>query len=145
MSATLAPATGADLPKILALLEACRLPGAGLADQLATTLVLRDDDAIVGSAAVELYGASGLLRSVAVDPRRRGEGWGRRLTSAALELARRRGVTTVYLLTETAGEFFPRFGFRTIARADVDPAVQHSIEFTSACPTSALAMVTSLD
>src|SRR2546426_9100157 len=50
-------------------------------------------------------------------------------------------IKSVYLLTETAGGFFPRFGFRAIPRDAVDPAVQRSVEFTSACPTSALVMV----
>ena len=51
---------------------------------------------------------------------------------------------TVYLLTETAAEFFPRFGFRPIARDTVDPAVRASVEFTSACPDTALVMVKEL-
>jgi len=49
-------------------------------------------------------------------------------------------VATVYLLTETAAGFFPRFGFQPIQRAEVAPAVQQSIEFTSACPASAQPM-----
>jgi amino-acid N-acetyltransferase len=81
-----------------------------------------------------------LLRSVAVDETRRGEGLGHQLTQAALDLARARGLKTVYLLTTTAATFFPRFGFREIARDEVDPAVQRSVEFTKACPASAAAM-----
>ena len=44
------------------------------------------------------------------------------------------------LLTTTAEKFFPRFGFEQIAREDVPPSVQASVEFTSACPTSAIVM-----
>ncbi len=61
-----------------------------------------------------------------------------------LAAAANRGVQQVYLLTETAADFFPRFGFQPIARSAVDPAVQTSIEFTSACPASAVAMVVML-
>ena len=50
------------------------------------------------------------------------------------------GVTRVFLLTTTAATFFPRFGFREVARADVDAAVRDSVEFTTACPASAVAM-----
>ncbi|TLY54076.1 MAG: GNAT family N-acetyltransferase, partial [Gemmatimonadetes bacterium] len=81
-----------------------------------------------------------LLRSVAVAAAVRGQGLGQRLTTAALELASRHGVRTVYLLTETAGEFFPKLGFTMIERSAVDPAVQVSQEFTTACPASALVM-----
>ena len=98
----------------------------------------------VGCAAIELYGAAALLRSVAVDASRRGQGLGQRLTAATLELASQRGARTVYLLTESAQDFFPRFGFRPIPRSEVEPAVQRSVEFTSACPASAQAMVTTL-
>jgi len=50
----------------------------------------------------------------------------------------------LYLLTTTAADFFPRCGFRRIARADVAPAVQQSVEFTTACPSSALVMARQL-
>jgi len=101
---------------------------------------VRENSRIVGTAALELYGGSALLRSVAVAAALRGQGLGQRLTTAALDLARKSGVRTVYLLTETAGAFFPKFGFKTIERRDVDPAVQVSQEFTTACPASAMVM-----
>ncbi len=134
-------ATATDLPAIFALLDANRLPRAGLEEYVASTVVVREDGQIVGTAALELYGRSALLRSVAVAAPLRGRGVGQALTAAALNLARRRGVRTVYLLTETAAEFFPKFGFRPIDRAAVDPAVLASEEFTTACPSGALIMV----
>jgi N-acetylglutamate synthase-like GNAT family acetyltransferase len=144
MTITIEAARLADLHAVLALLERSGLPKEGLADHLATTLVARSGDEVVGSAALEVYGAAALLRSVAVDSMLRGEGLGYRLTRAALDLARHRGVATVYLLTETAGDFVPRFGFHPTERAAVDPAVQQSVEFRGACPTSAQVLVASL-
>jgi amino-acid N-acetyltransferase len=46
----------------------------------------------------------------------------------------------VYLLTTTAERFFRTFGFERIERAAVPQSVQTSIEFTSACPSSATVM-----
>ncbi len=69
-----------DLPAILALLEKSVLPQDGLSDHVATTLVAREDHAIVGSAALELYGTVALLRSVAVADQLRGQGLGQQLT-----------------------------------------------------------------
>jgi amino-acid N-acetyltransferase len=137
-------ATPRDLPEILALLEASKLPVAGIAQHVAATLVAREAGTIVGCAAVEIYGPAGLLRSVAVAAGRRGEGLGQRLTAAALDVARARGVRNVYLLTTTAGDFFPRFGFSPIARTQMDPALAESEELRGACPASALAMRTQL-
>jgi amino-acid N-acetyltransferase len=133
-----------DLAAMLALLDQYRLPHAALERHVADAVVARDGSRVVGCAAVERYGPSGLLRSVAVDGPLRRTGLGGRLTDAALAHARVQGVRTVYLLTETAAEFFPRFGFRPIARDAVDPAVRASVEFTSACPSTALAMVKEL-
>ena len=137
---TIEAARADDLAAVLALLESAKLPTDGLAPHIATTLVARRDGRIVGSAALEVYGAGALLRSVAVDERLRGEGLGHRLTEAALALARHRHVATVYLLTTTAGDFFPRFGFKRIERTAVALAVRTSVEFTSACPDTALVL-----
>jgi len=140
MNVAIASTAGADLPVVLDLLRRCNLPQAGLEQHLATTLVAREGVRIVGCAALELYGRAALLRSVAVEPSSRGLGLGAQLTHAALDLARAHAAQTVYLLTDTASVFFLRFGFHRLLRTDVDPTVQQSVEFTDACPESALAM-----
>jgi amino-acid N-acetyltransferase len=138
----IAPAQATDIPSLFALLDYCGLPTAGLDAHLDTTLVARDTDKhLVGSAGLELYGTVALLRSVAVAPHLRGKRLGERLVLAALDLARQRGIDEVYLLTETARDFFPRFGFIPIPRDEVSPALHQSAEWTTACPTSAQAMV----
>ncbi len=134
------PATQANLQAILKLLAKNNLPPDGLAGHLATTLVARNGQEIIGCAALEFYGASALLRSVAVAESYRGQGLGQQLTQAALKLARQQGVGHIYLLTETAAGFFPKFGFQPINRTQIPAAVKNSVEFTSACPESALAM-----
>ena len=141
---TISPARPADLSAILDLLSSHRLPQAGVKGHLGTALVARQGERIVGCAVIEPYGTAGLLRSVAVAQSQRGLGVGIQLTEAAIQLARTGGIQALYLLTETAAGFFPRFGFRPIPRDEVAPAVRQSIEFTKACPASALAMVKDL-
>ena len=133
-------ATERDLPEIRALLERLHLTLAGVDDHLPTMLVAREGEEIVGTAALELYGDGALLRSVAVAPHLRGRQLGHQLTDAALQLASKRGVTKVFLLTTTAERFFPRFGFEPIGREQVPPSVRESVEFQSACPASAIVM-----
>lgn len=135
------PATAGDYPAIEALLREHRLPEAGLRPHLETTLVARDHGRIVGSAALEVYDGSALLRSVAVTGAKRGTGLGRALARAAIDLAKARGVDAVYLLTDTAAGFFAHLGFSETPRSSVAPAVQSSVEFVSACPASAVCMV----
>jgi amino-acid N-acetyltransferase len=133
-------ATDDDLPGIRALLERVHLPLAGVDEHLRTMLVAREDKQIVATAALELYADGALLRSVAVEPRLQGQHLGHQLTDAALRLAATSGANTVFLLTTTAGRFFPRFGFEPITRDEVPPSVRASVEFQSACPSSAIVM-----
>jgi amino-acid N-acetyltransferase len=140
MAIAIGPAKKTDLPDIERLLIANRLPTAGVSDWLSSAIVARAKGGVIGCAALELYPSGALLRSVAVAGSRRGEGIGRQLTDAALVLARTHGSPAVFLLTTTAGDFFPRFGFEPVDRADVPDDVKQSIEFTSACPSSALVM-----
>lgn len=129
-----------DVPAILELLRASELPRAGFVDAVTTAIVACEGDRIVGAAGLEIYPDGALLRSVVVDQRARGGGVGQQLTRAALEAAGARGAADVYLLTTTAGEFFPKLGFTRIARTEVPASVQQSVEFRGACPDSAIGM-----
>jgi amino-acid N-acetyltransferase len=140
MTVAIESAKPAALDEVSRLLEENRLPLAGFRDHLTDTLVARDNGRIVGSAALEVYADGVLLRSVAVRPDRQGQQLGQELTRAAIQRARERGANAIYLLTTTAERFFPRFGFEVVRRADVPPGVQTSVEFTSACPSTATVM-----
>ncbi len=129
-----------DLDDVLGLLREHHLPPDGLHDHVGTMLVARQDGRIVGSAALEIYPDGALLRSVAVAPALQGHRVGRELTEAAIQFAQDRRVPAIYMLTTTAAEYFPRFGFERVARSDVPTGVQQSVEFTSACPSTALVM-----
>jgi amino-acid N-acetyltransferase len=135
------PARPGDRNAILALLAAVGLPEAGIGSHVASALVAREPGGLAGCIALEIYGESALLRSAAVEPSWQGRGLGKALTAAALGLARERGLREVYLLTETAADFFPKFGFRPISRDEVAPALRQSDEFQGACPDTAQAMV----
>lgn len=140
MAVQIERAEATDRREIFHLIEQNNLPLAGLEAHLATALVARDDGRIVGCAALELYADGALLRSVAVAPELHRRGAGSQLTAAAIDLAKAIGVPAVYLLTTTAEHYFPRFGFERITRGDVPASVQTSVEFTSACPSTAVVM-----
>ncbi len=138
---TVEPARPEDFAAITQLLRRAQLPPDGLQYHQETLLVARVNGQVVGCTALEIYDDGALLRSVAVEQDVRGTGLGQRLTRAALGLARQHGVRRIYLLTETAGDFFPRFGFETIPRSEIAPGVQQSVEFKSGCPETAQAMM----
>jgi amino-acid N-acetyltransferase len=142
--ALVAPLQTADRSAVHALLRSHRLPLDGFDDERVVALVAKHGSEVVGSAAIEVYGRAGLLRSVAVLESHRQRTLGSELTRAAIDLARTRGLTALYLLTETAGAFFPRFGFVPVSRDEIPADVKQSVEFTSACPAGAQAFKLSL-
>jgi amino-acid N-acetyltransferase len=138
------PATDADLPSIKSLLAANGLVLDGADQAFETGVVARADGAVIGAAAVELYGEHALLRSVVVDGSHRNQGLGRRLVIGAETLARGRGARDAYLLTETAVDYFPQLGYTPIDRGQVPGKVKESVEFRTACSETAVAMVRTL-
>ena len=140
MRVSIERATADDGPAILQLLSTNGLPIDGLLDHLNTAVVARAEGRVVACAALEVYADESLLRSVAVDAAVQGQGIGTQVTTAALVLAGTLGMRVVYLLTTTAEGFFPKFAFERINRQQVPASVQASVEFQSACPSTAIVM-----
>ena len=150
---TVAPAmrraTSDELTAIEQLLRDSNLPTAGVAEIITT----RPDDFVVAEASddagrrqlvavggLEVCCNNALLRSVAVRPEWRKHGLGRDLVQRLVCVGEARGLNALYLLTQTAEHYFPRFGFERIAREAVPTEIAETLEFKSACPASAVAM-----
>jgi amino-acid N-acetyltransferase len=144
MDATIRPAASGDLPAIERLLVASHLPVDGVADALHGFFVAEHEGELVGVVGVEECCEYGLLRSTAVSPEWRRRGLGRRLVQRAIAESESKGVQALYLLTTTAEQYFPSFGFAKTTRDTVPEAVRRTGEFTSACPASATVMVRGL-
>lgn len=130
----------ADLPAVETLLAANELPLEGVRDNFARFLVAEEDGLVVGAVGLETFDSVGLLRSAVVARDHRGTGVGRQLVEQVLERAEREGVNEVYLLTTTAEDYFPRFGFDLTDRDGVPDALKMSEEFRGACPETAVVM-----
>lgn len=132
------PARADQRDAVAALLTAAALPLGGVDAQFPRGYVVAiDAGAVIGAAGLERHGDAGVLRSVVVEPRARGQGLGQALSADRVAAARDLGLTAVYLLTTTAADFYLRLGFAPCARAEVPAAVAASIEFASVCPASA--------
>jgi len=127
-----------DLDAISELIRSASLPLDGL--QEARMCVAECGNEVIGCSGLEIHGKAGLLRSVAIAHEWRGRGIGEALVRCVLAEAARLGLDSVVLLTTTAPDWFPRFGFNVIAREAVPVELLDSAEFRGACPSSAVIM-----
>lgn len=133
-----------DEPAIALLLAASDLPLDGVHAALPGFVVAAHGGDIIGVAGIEacgLVGKHALLRSVAVSTPWQSRGLGRGLVTRAIAEAEARGVQKLYLLTTTADDYFPTFGFIVTSRDAVPPDVRATAEFREACPASATVMM----
>jgi amino-acid N-acetyltransferase len=137
-------ATNADLGAVQQLLSASDLPVEGVAENFSDFLVAEDGQLIAGAIGLERHGTVALLRSAVIAAEQRGTGIGRRLVEELLSRAAASGIQHIYLLTTTAEDYFPRFGFKRSTRSNVPDALKQSAEFQGACPETATVMARAL-
>jgi amino-acid N-acetyltransferase len=141
---TMRAATLEDLEDVLNLLESAKLPTAGVKDHIQNFMLEFENDALVGCAGFEIYETAGLLRSVLVNAVERSHRIGARLVKSILEHAKTQQLPSVFLLTQTAENYFPRFGFKQVSRAEIPESLQASEELRGACPDNAVVMMLEL-
>ena len=125
MDFAICTASSTDLPAVIELLEAARLPHRDVtAALMAHYLLAKRGNALVGVIGLEPLGEVGLLRSLAVASSERGRGLGIELTRALERHARDLGVTQLYLLTTTAENFFGKLGYGAIPRTDAPAPIR---------------------
>jgi len=135
-------AKNSDYSALVDLLKETNLPPDGIEPHLMNFLVIRNSGAdvgskfLVGSVGLEIYGNSALLRSLAVHPDFQGAGLGSQLVKQIIDFAKKKGITRLYLLTDTAEEYFKRKGFVNVARDKIPIDMKQSVEFTTLCTSS---------
>lgn len=130
-------AKASDLPAVLTLLAASALPSDDLsAANLELFCVAEADGQLIGVAGLEIAGASGLLRSVAVAGAFRNEGVARELIDACETLARKMDIVALYLIAAdaTASSVFKRLGYCHVERVLIPAMLRKLPEFTCLCP-----------
>jgi N-acetylglutamate synthase-like GNAT family acetyltransferase len=129
-----------DLEALKNHLSAAKLVLQSIEEHLEHFWLLFDKDKLIASAGLEIYGRVALLRSVAVNANRQGQGLGQKILRQTFEYASSLGIQELVLLTETAPSYFERYGFEVIARENAPQAVKASTEFKGACSESAIVM-----
>lgn len=133
-----------DLNQLEALLVSNGLPTEDCAEQGDIFYGIFDGDKLIAAGGLEAAAGYSLLRSVVVKSGYRGRGLARMIAEFLLEQARSQGGVAVYLLTETAAEYFEKLGFSHVARAQVPSAIAATRQFHSLCPDSASCLMIQL-
>src|SRR4030042_7184022 len=133
-------ASGTDIPDIFSLLEQCLLPTEDISSEKQLFWVIKKDQQIQGTIAIENYSPYGLLRSFAVHPSYRKQAMGTTLLYHTIEQAEKLGIEFLYLLTDTAARYFEAREWIYVRRESVPEKVRLSEQFKSICSESTACM-----
>ncbi len=134
------PATKADLQKIKELLNSSKLPSDDCDAHIENFIVIEERDKIIAVGGLQICGATALLRSIAVEQKYRGKGIAKRIYKLIEDKAAVMGITSLYLLTESAIGYFEKLGFVARERSKIPESVMDTKQFKELCPSSATVM-----
>lgn len=126
------------------LLQSANLPADDLDFKKHLLIGFYDGVTPVATGGLEIYSQYALLRSLFVKFGIRGQSLGSTITEKLIDHAKAKGISAIYLLTETAHAFFLKRGFQDVVREAVPQEIKASTEFSNVCPTSAICMVYTL-
>ena len=129
---------------ITGLLRSENLPVEDLPVHLTNFFIAKDNGLVIGAIGLEIYGADGLLRSLVVKSEYRKMKIAAGLINEIEMQGRSLRLKNLYLLTETAREYFESKGYLVMERTKAPGLLQQSSEFTHACPASATLMIKNL-
>lgn len=127
--------------KALDLLRFYELPTTDINDKNVTLWSAEEETSLLGLVGLEMSGETGLLRSLAVLPEHQGKGVARHLCNLVFKHAEDNAVAKLFLLTETAPDFFRQLGFAEIDRQLAPEDLRGTEQFSSLCPDSASLML----
>jgi amino-acid N-acetyltransferase len=140
MSYKLIPADSPALRlQVISLLQRNELPATDL-DNGKQLFALVDNDVVVGSGGLEIFHDVALLRSLSVNTALRGKGLGKVITKGLEQIARQKGIHSIFLLTTTAKDFFEKEHYVVVDRNDVPEPIKQTSEFSGLCPSTAIVM-----
>lgn len=145
METKIRSAASYDSDAIVSLLGKNKLPIEDIDKNLSHFFVATIRNQIVGVIGLEQYADYGLLRSMVIDSSYRKNGIASKLITHLFQHAQSVGLKEMYLLTETAKDYFEKKSFQIIQRNEVPSAVQQSAEFSHVCPASATVMKRAID
>lgn len=128
-----------DRQEVIRMLAGQKLPVTDIGENTVLYL-LKEGDQPVGTAGLDIFEDCALLRSISVISPVRGKGYGKALNGQIEQYAKESGISCLYLITNTAKDFFNSQGYCVIDRAGAPDAVKQTDQFSSLCPSTAVVM-----
>lgn len=123
------------------LLEESKLDASDLKQPNIRLFSLTENNELVGVGGLEIIDDVALLRSVAVSQKRQKQGIGAQLVTLIEKTAKESGLAALYLLTNTAADFFKANGYQVIHRDNFAEPLKQTAQFSGLCPISAVCMM----
>ena len=133
-------ANESDKAHIASLLKADKLCFNDINNDGVSLFVVDKGDEPIGYFGFEIFNEDALFRSLLVQPEHRGKGYGEQIWQLALSEMQQQGVKNIYLLTNTAADFFGKHAFTVFDRASVPDQIARTSEFAEFCPDDSICM-----
>ena len=102
--------------------------------------VVKEDNKVIGTIAVEYDFNDALLRSLSVSAEKRNAGIGALLVSFIEDYVQKQGIQNIFLLTTSAADFFLKRGYKIIDRSNVPEFIGNTTEYSVICASSSTLM-----
>jgi len=132
--------TDEDYSDVVNLLEMNNLPLEGVKEHFKHFFIIKENLEILGCIGLEVYEPDGLIRSVSVSKNAQKQGVGHELVTNIEKYASKLKLIDLYLLTDSAPDFFKKFGYNIIERDSIVSGITNSIEFTQVCADKGVLM-----
>lgn len=126
-----------EISSIKLLLHKFGLPDSDLETAPIQFFGIKENDKLIATGALEIYGFSAVLRSVGVRQKYRNLGYGNHIINFLEKKAIEMGIQKLFLLTTTAEVFFRKLNYNPIHRDLCPNEIKSSAQFKDICPTTA--------
>ena len=131
-----------DLPQVCSLLKEHQLPDSDIAEHLENLVLVEQDNNIIGLGGLEICGdTTALLRSIVVEANHQNKGIATKIVQLLITKASDRKIKSLYLITESAVNYFGKFKFVVQDRSNTPDTIMQTKQFGELCPNTATLML----
>ena len=135
-------ASTTDLPTICSLLSEHNLPDSDVNEHIESFVVVEQNNNIIGLGGLEICSdTTALLRSVVVEANHQNKGIATKIVQFLIAKASARKIKSLYLITESAVNYFGKFKFVVQDRSNAPDTIMQTKQFGELCPNTATLML----